>query len=183
MDFNGDFVQFFGSNPSGHPLTVIVNGLVNSLYFRYVYYMLNPAHEVKSFKSKVHLLTYGDDNVFGVCISAPWFNHTSIAAALLESGITYTMADKEAESVPYLHIRDVTFLKRSWRFDSDVGAYLAPIDHESLERSLMCGLGPSLFPFKNRQFLFLLMFVENTSFTGRKPSMRNAKCYVIWWSY
>jgi hypothetical protein len=137
MDFNGDFVQFFGSNPSGHPLTVIVNGLVNSLYFRYVYYMLNPAHEVKSFKSKVHLLTYGDDNVFGVCISAPWFNHTSIAAALLESGITYTMADKEAESVPYLHIRDVTFLKRSWRFDSDVGAYLAPIDHESLERSLM----------------------------------------------
>jgi hypothetical protein len=28
VDFNGDLVQFYGSNPSGHPLTVIMVGLL-----------------------------------------------------------------------------------------------------------------------------------------------------------
>jgi hypothetical protein len=42
VDFNGDLIQFFGSNPSGHPLTVIINGLANSLYMRYCYYQTNP---------------------------------------------------------------------------------------------------------------------------------------------
>lgn len=112
MDFNGDVVQFFGSNPSGHPLTVIINGLVNSLYFRYVYFALNPQHEVRTFKQKVRLITYGDDNIFGVCASAPWFNHTTISGALAECGVVYTMADKEAESIPYINISDATFFEK-----------------------------------------------------------------------
>jgi hypoxanthine-guanine phosphoribosyltransferase len=136
MDFNGDFVQFFGSNPSGHPLTVIINGLVNSLYLRYVYYHLNPDHVVNTFRANVRLFTYGDDNIMGVSICAPWFNHSAIASVLDTCGIVYTMADKESKSVPYINMKDATFLKRSWSYDKDVGAYLAPLDHDSIERQM-----------------------------------------------
>lgn len=136
VDFNGDVVEFFGSNPSGHPLTVIVNSLANSLYMRYCYAVLNPAGHCKDFQANVALMTYGDDNVMGVSPKAPFFNHTAIQAALADVGIKYTMADKEAESVPYLHISQVSFLKREWRWDEDVGAFLAPLEEASIAKSL-----------------------------------------------
>jgi len=47
------------------------------------------------------------------------------------------MADKEAESVPYIQIKDASFLKRTWRFDEELGCYVAPLDHESIEKMLM----------------------------------------------
>lgn len=137
VDFNGDLIQFFGSNPSGHPLTVIINSLVNSLYQRYCYYNLNPEKEVESFQDNVALMTYGDDNMMGVSSNTPWFNHTSIQSELAKIGVVYTMADKEAESIPYIHINEVSFLKRTWRFDEDVGALLCPLEHESIEKMLM----------------------------------------------
>ena len=136
VDFHGDLVMFFGSNPSGHPLTVIINGLANSLYVRYTYRVLNPAREVASFRSNVALMTYGDDNVFGVSERAPWFHHTSVQKALADISVGYTMADKEAESVPYIHIDEVTFLKRSWRWDSELRAWAAPLDEESIGKML-----------------------------------------------
>lgn len=137
IDFNGDLVQFFGSNPSGHPLTVIINGLVNSLYMRYCYLHLNPEKRVDNFRQHVNLMTYGDDNIMGVSKEAPWFNHTAISEYLGSLGIGYTMADKEALSVPYIHISEASFLKRSWHYDDDVQGWLAPLDHESIEKSLM----------------------------------------------
>jgi hypothetical protein len=112
VDLNGDLVEFFGSNPSGHPLTVVINSLVNSLYVRYSYAILNPAGETAAdFKENVALQTYGDDNVMGVSSTCTWFNHTSLANALASVGIVYTMADKEAVSVPFIHISQVSFLK------------------------------------------------------------------------
>ncbi len=136
-DFNGDLVEFFGTNPSGHPLTVIINSLVNSLYMRYCYMLLNPGRECESFKRRVHLLTYGDDNIMNIHGDCPWFTHSSISRVLSTIGITYTMADKDAASVPYIDIKDATFLKRRWRFDKDVGLFVAPLEEESIIRSLM----------------------------------------------
>lgn len=136
IDFKGDLVEFFGSNPSGHALTVIINGLANSLYMRYCYFVCNPEHEVQTFQQNVKLMTYGDDNVMGVSNCVPWFNHTALQNTLKEVGITYTMADKEAASVPYIHISEVSFLKRFWRWDEDVGAYLAPLEETSIAKSL-----------------------------------------------
>lgn len=136
VDFNGDLVEFYGSNPSGHPLTVIINGLANSLYMRYCYHVTNPAREVRSFQENVALMTYGDDNVMGVNDQAKWFNHTAVQQVLADVGIRYTMADKEAESVPYIHIDEVSFLKRTWRWDEDVGAFLAPLEETSIAKCL-----------------------------------------------
>ena len=91
-NFNGDLIMFLGSNPSGHPLTVIVNSLVNSLYMRYVYRQVAPHAEKERFKQNMHLYTYGDDNIMGVRKGCDWFNHTVIATKLSEIGVEYTMA-------------------------------------------------------------------------------------------
>jgi hypothetical protein len=135
VNVQGDLVQFFGTNPSGHPLTVIINSLVNSLYMRYAYAKLNGG-SVATFKENVNLLTYGDDNSMGVSEFAPFFTHTNIQKVLGDIGVEYTMADKETESVPYINIDNCSFLKRTWRFDEDVGAYLAPLEEASIHRSL-----------------------------------------------
>lgn len=137
VDYFGDLIQFFGSNPSGQPITVNLNSLVNSLYVRYVYHILNPEREVRSFKENVAITTYGDDILMTVNPKIPWFNHTTIANILAQMGITFTMADKDAESVPYINMHQATFLKRTFRFDHDVGDWLAPLDHDSIEKSLM----------------------------------------------
>jgi hypothetical protein len=136
QNYNGDLIEFFGSNPSGHPLTVIINGLVNSLYQRYAYYQLNPGKECDSFKSKVSLMTYGDDNICGVSDEIPWFNHTAISESLAKIGVVYTMADKEAESRPYININESSFLKRSWRYDENTKTHLATLDPDSIVKSL-----------------------------------------------
>jgi hypothetical protein len=136
MDFNGDLVEFFGSNPSGHPLTVIINSLVNSLYMRYCYYVQNPKKEVESFKKNVALMTYGDDNVAGVNRECDFFNHTVVQNTLARVGVKYTMADKESQSVPFIHINDVEFLKRKWRWEAELESYVCPLAEASIHKML-----------------------------------------------
>lgn len=134
-DFNGDLVEFWGSNPSGHPLTVIVNGMVNSLYVRYSWRLAgNP---LESFKLHVHLMTYGDDNIMGIHKSITNFNHTVLVEKLATIGVVYTMADKEAESVPFVNISEVSFLKRTWRMDETIGHHVAPLEHDSIAKMLL----------------------------------------------
>lgn len=135
-NIDGDLVEFFGTNPSGHPLTVIINSLVNALYMRYAYCELNPEHEVATFRERVSLFTYGDDNTAGVSESAPWFNHTAIQQVFAGIGVEYTMADKSAESKPYIHIDEVSFLKRKWVWNDEVGDWMAPLEEESIIKSL-----------------------------------------------
>nr|UQB76456.1 nonstructural protein [Flumine marna-like virus 2] len=140
VDFNGDLIEFFGKNPSGQALTVIINGIVNCLYMRYVYLKSNPKQEVVTFRSNVALITYGDDNGMGVSKLCPWFNHTAIANVLASIGVKYTMADKDAVSVPYIHIDQGSFLKRTWRFEPETGTYVCPLEEDSIVKSLMIGV-------------------------------------------
>ncbi|ASV51919.1 hypothetical protein 1 [Tioga picorna-like virus 1] len=134
IDFNGDYISVQG-NPSGHPLTVIINCLVNSLYMRYAYRMIT-TRPLSDFQKLVALATYGDDNAMGVSAEIPEFNHTSISQELGKIGVVYTMAEKEAESVPYIHVSEASFLKRKFVFDHDIGAIVAPLEHASIHKML-----------------------------------------------
>lgn len=144
IDFHGDLIEFNGTNPSGHPLTVIVNCIANSLYMRYAYSVLakgsGSKFDVSDFQEHVALLTYGDDNAMSVSEECTFFNHTAIQGVLAGVGIKYTMADKEAESEPFITIDDVSFLKRTWRFDTDLVAYVAPLEHDSINKMLTIGV-------------------------------------------
>jgi hypothetical protein len=168
MNYRGDLIGLYGSNPSGHPLTVIINGLVNSIYMRYVYKLLNPEKTLDGFKQNVSLFTYGDDNIMGVSPAIPWYNHTDIQAAFASIDIKYTMADKLAVSVPYIHISEASFLKRKWVYDEDLKDYACPLEHDSINRALTVGLVSKSIP-KEEQAIAVLTFVNNEYFFyGRK---------------
>jgi hypothetical protein len=135
-EYDGVLVMLFGSNPSGHPLTVIINNLGNSLYLRYTYYTMHDGEDVVDFDQAVALVCYGDDNAASVSPEEEKFTHTNVAKVLADIGVTYTMADKEAESVPLISLSEVSFLKRGFRFDENLNSWVAPLEVDSISKSL-----------------------------------------------
>lgn len=112
-NLNGDVFQFAGGNSSGHPLTVIINSIVNSLYMRFAYHSLG--YTLSNFRRDVKLMTLGDDNIMGSGVDG--FNHTNIQKILKAHGVPYTMADKESKSTAFIHISKADFLKRHFRMN------------------------------------------------------------------
>jgi hypothetical protein len=165
VSIKGDIIEFYGTNPSGQPLTVVINSLVNSLYMRYAYVGVRDDGVIgcDDFQKNVALMTYGDDNIMGVSASAPWFNHTAIQRELATIGVEYTMADKEAESVPYISIDECSFLKRTWRWESELGAYAAPLDEESILKSLTVWV-PSRTIDKYAQMVYVISAANSEYF-------------------
>jgi hypothetical protein len=166
IDFNGDLIEIQG-NPSGHPLTVIINCLVNSLYMRYAFYLTTKKNP-KEFKKYVKLATYGDDNIMGVSDDCPMFNHTRIATALNAIGVEYTMAEKEAESVPYIHINDASFLKRRFVFNQEMGAYMAVLDIKSIDKMLTSYLDTGVLAKEAHSICVIETALREYFFHGRE---------------
>jgi len=149
-EMNGVLYNTNKSVASGHPLTVILNGLNNILLMRYAYYANlekyvphKDCDPVKGnfplFHKVVALITYGDDNLMSVSKDCLFFNHTTIAERLAEIGMTYTMADKSESSAEFLHIDACSFLKRRFAAHADLdGAIVAPLDIDSIHKSLTC---------------------------------------------
>jgi hypothetical protein len=143
-DYNGVLLQFFGSNPSGHSLTVVINSLVNSLYLRYCYYEIGARQrtwlgkpiKLPLFKQVVAALTYGDDNIMSVSKGYDWFNHTALADEFASCGIKYTMADKEAKSIPFIRGAEASFLKNYAVMDPELGIYRAKCEENSIQKIL-----------------------------------------------
>ena len=178
VNVNGDLIEFFGTNPSGHPLTVVINSIANSLYMRYAYCLTNPKGRVcADFILFVNLLTYGDDNAMGISPMIPWFNHTSIQSALATIGVEYTMADKESESRPYIHIDDCSFLKRSWRYEQDLQAYVCPLEVKSIHKSLTMWV-PSETIDKYAQMVMVISYANSEFFFhGRETFEKHHKFF------
>jgi hypothetical protein len=138
MIWEGQLMQFCSGQPSGQPLTVEMNSIVNSILLRMAFYTIMddkyPHIKNPNFRDYVRAAVYGDDNLMGVDDSIPEFNHTSIQAVFASWGIKYTMAEKEADSVPFQTIDEVSFLKRSFRFHPQLNSVVAPIERESLTK-------------------------------------------------
>jgi len=147
VDYFGDLIMGTGKNPSGHALTVIINGLVNAFYMIWCFLTLHPKADIQNryytlglgeeFFQDVRAMFYGDDNFMNVVESNKWFNHTAISELLRSVRVTYTMADKDRESVPFIPLSEVSFLKRSFRFEEAVNGYVAPLELASVHKALM----------------------------------------------
>lgn len=135
--FWGDLVHLQGGNASGHPLTVIINGIVNYMYMLYAFTQIYPD---KDFDEMVRFMTYGDDNVLTVHPSCPEFNQIEITRVLAEVGIVYTSSDKKIVSDPYE--KELVFLKRTWKKSSyeidgeRYDYYACPLDWSSFSKTL-----------------------------------------------
>jgi hypothetical protein len=133
-EWNGDFIYVLGSNPSGQPLTVWLNNLVNLLYQRYVFYTFYAS--TFKFDDCVRILVMGDDNIMSVKEGFEKYNHTSIQEVLGDLGIPYTMADKRDGSVPYITLEESSLLKRGIIWSDELEVYLCPIEEKSIFRCL-----------------------------------------------
>lgn len=140
--YNGDLMQFNGSNPSGHNLTVYINSIVNSLLFRCGFFFYYPKAVV--FNLCVKLATYGDDALSSVHKDYPLFNHISFAKFLAACGMKFTMPDKTSTPTEYMHDRDADFLKTRSVWCPALDTYLGALDEQSIFKSLHCVGGSSL---------------------------------------
>jgi len=121
------------SQPSGNPLTAILNSIVNNLLLRIVFMILVKRNQLqltmKDFNRTVSRCAYGDDDV--TCISPDilaWFNQTTITEGFAEIGMTYTDETKTGEALLFRKLSDVKFLKRHFVFDPDQKRWIAPLD-------------------------------------------------------
>lgn len=137
-EMDGVLWKAFGSVPSGHSLTVIINSIIVRLYLRYAYYAM---HDVGSlgviplFKEAVLLLTYGDDSFFRALMETI-FNMQTLADELGKIGVRYTDADKNRPTVPYKKFEDISFLKRTFKYHPVLKAVVGPLEKDSIFKSL-----------------------------------------------
>ena len=133
--YNGDLIQFFGTNPSGQNLTVIINSIVNSLLLRSAYYTIIKPVE-NDFCKMCSFITYGDDVMGSVHASRDAFNHISYAAWLKEIDMIFTMPDKTSTPTKYMSEKDCDFLKRKNVYNPDLGTSVGALDESSIFKRL-----------------------------------------------
>nr|ACI22650.1 polyprotein 1 [Mikania micrantha mosaic virus] len=121
--------------PSGFPLTVIVNSILNEILGKYAYRMCfadNPMIR-ESFDTHVALVVYGDDNLISVsdAISSK-FNGEFLVDFFLKLSITVTDGvDKTKQGISFRKLTDCDFLKRNFKVLPD-GEWVGPMSRESL---------------------------------------------------
>jgi len=133
---DGDVFCIAGTNPSGNPLTVHVNCIVNILFIMYVW--VGVGNDIKLFFVQVRMMTYGDDNLIAVHIIVTNFNYWTIHCELAKIGVKYTPADKSDPDPgkEFDKPEDIAFLKR--RFEERDGFYYAPLDFSSICKTFNC---------------------------------------------
>jgi hypothetical protein len=127
--------------PSGNPLTSIMNSLFVMLVFRLAWLTIMRESDetrmacLKRFDESVTLVVYGDDHVVNASTEVlQRFNQHSLMEAFPKIGLTYTSDDKDDKEPPkYRKLSEVTFLKRSFRFEPRLGKYVAPLDLQTLQ--------------------------------------------------
>jgi hypothetical protein len=157
FNFDGTWVQFFGSLVSGNSLTVILNGINGSIWGRCAF--IDAARKVKfkhlhkllchelTFRDFVALVVYGDDNVGSCSVECPWFGFSVFQQYLKSRGYTITAPDKsDGNGVQYWHLSDLDFLKRKFRYDREAGMHLAPLSMGSILKSLHMNLASEESP-------------------------------------
>lgn len=123
-------------NPSGCPLTVVINTIANYVYMLYAWLQLAPP-ELRDgvfFDSHVKMFAYGDDNILAVrpsCI--PFFNMQTVSDVLRGFGQKYTSPSKDEAHYESQPVLDFTFLKRKFaHVDHSSKLTVAQLDQNSI---------------------------------------------------
>lgn len=146
-DVCGVIIEVCGSLPSGVPGTVDGNNEDNRLSLRCAYYEMHAWHNcfevdtprlggVPLFHKRIKLSCYGDDNIMSVSPDETKFDHTSLTKELAQMGWTYTMSDKDSDSIPFITLDECDYLKRSFRYHEDLDARVGALQIPSIAKSL-----------------------------------------------
>jgi hypothetical protein len=117
--------------PSGCPITAILNSLFNSISMRYVWLVVVPKElqTMKAFNEHVAMVSYGDDNCVNISDAViEVFNQITIAEGYATIGMTYTDEAKTGEMIPYRSISEIAYLKRTFTYNAEERQYIAPLE-------------------------------------------------------
>jgi len=136
--WNGSLLEMHSMMPSGTPVTIAVNGITNSLLHRVAFYesCSTDGDRVCAFREKVRLMTMGDDSV--ASSREPRFNMRSMQEVMARYNMPYTDAMKSVVAVEFVPFSSIHFCKRHWRMSQDIGFYVAPIELDSIIKSISC---------------------------------------------
>lgn len=123
------------SQPSGNPLTVIINSIFNGIVMRYAYLVLKQKQGKSlkcDYRQYVADICYGDDDIKSISSEIlPWFNQITITETLAAIGLTYTDEMKNGAILTHKSLAETTFLKRHFTKNAD-GLFRAPMDVENI---------------------------------------------------
>jgi len=125
--------------PSGFPLTVELNSLVNCLYMRYVW-KVGTKRPLSDFNRYVRLLVYGDDLVINVADKVKdQFDFFTVQRTLASHNVIFTDSSKQSRdsSKKFESLHEITFLKRSFvKHPSRANFWLGPLPEQSIYEML-----------------------------------------------
>lgn len=137
---NGQVFQLNHSQPSGNPLTTLINCMYNMIIFRYVYLLAQRGQgfllSLSGYRMNVSSVFYGDDSL--CCVSnkvCEWFNQHSITRFMSVTGHEYTDETKCGDPPPFRSLSEVTFLKREFVFRDSF--WVAPLSKVTIEDMCM----------------------------------------------
>lgn len=141
------FYMWNHSQPSGCPMTTILNCVYHSIAARYVYIVCARRAclsliGLENFDRYVRHVNYGDDDCW--CISdeiIDWFNQISITEAFLALGMKYTDEAKTGNIVAFRTLDEINFLKREFRWDPVQCRYRAPLALSTIREMAMWNHG------------------------------------------
>jgi len=132
VHLNGDDLYLWThSQPSGCPITAILNSLFNSISMRYVWMTVMPPEyrTMSAFNKHVAMVSYGDDNCVNISDEViKLFNQLTIADGYTTMGMTYTDEEKSGEMIPFRSLDEISYLKRRFVWNESEHQYLAPLD-------------------------------------------------------
>lgn len=128
----------FQGNPSGNPLTVIINTFAHCFYLRLAWMGLAREHcpemvGMHDFHSNVAEIYYGDDGLLTVTPRVKdWFNLEKVSEFLSRYRIEYTSEQKTEETYGVRYVTECTFLKNGFSKLKGTGLWLAPIAEDTI---------------------------------------------------
>nr|QJI52198.1 MAG: nonstructural polyprotein [Dicistroviridae sp.] len=108
------------SQPSGCPITTVLNSMYNSISMRVVFEIVSQEfghnYTTSDFDTFCTMVSYGDDNVVNIADEIiGWFNQTTISQGYEDIGMIYTDEGKTGEASPeYRKLDQVAYLKRQF---------------------------------------------------------------------
>lgn len=116
------------SQPSGNPMTAVLNSMYNSIVMRYVYY----ARGYGDFNNNVSMIAYGDDNVVAVN-EACTFNQIEASEEFEKIGMKYTNESKEEIVTSGMkELRDCGFLQRDFAYNPELKIWVGALKLRSI---------------------------------------------------
>jgi hypothetical protein len=171
-------------NASGNDITVELNSILMSLLYRFVQmrmekrifhkdllskwrenFFQKPIPIVKAiFRRTVALFTYGDDSLAARNCRLP----DDYFKLWAETGLHVTSADKDKPfNTSSRTLEEVQFLKRTFRFEDELGYYVPQLSNKSLARTLRIKK-ESLLSKPDHASVCLTEFMKESVFYGRK---------------